>query len=224
MSSGHSASWASIVPRLQEALSPRYEVHRLLGHGGMAGVYLATEARLGREVAIKVISPSLVMDESFVARFEQEARATARMRHTNIVTIYEVDHKDDFLYIAMSYCAGRTLGAVMREESKPMSPEVGLAWLYEVASALDHAHHNGIIHRDIKPGNILLDDEGRALVADFGIAKVADQPGLTSTGFLVGTPAYMSPEQCAGSEITTASDQYSFGRCSLRDAYGREAL
>lgn len=208
---GSSAGWAALLPRLKAALAPKYDVLRLLGHGGMAGVYLADETRLGRKAAIKVISPGLVMDPSFVARFEQEARATARLRHSNIVTIYEVDHKDDFLFIAMSYCSGRTLSAVMREDSGPLDNDVALAWLHEVASALDHAHNRGIVHRDIKPGNILLDEEGRALVTDFGIAKVADQPGLTSTGFLVGTPSYMSPEQCAGSEVTSASDQYSLG-------------
>lgn len=203
--------WQRILPRLQEVVAPRYEVQRLLGWGGMAGVYLAEEVRLKRRVAIKVIAPGLLMDPSQIERFEQEARTTAQLEHPNIVTIYEVNEREDLHYFTMTYVPGRSLGQVMAEASEPLAVEVVTAWLRQVAGALSYAHDRGVVHRDIKPGNILLDGDGNALVGDFGIAKVAEEPGLTRTGMLVGTPAYMSPEQCTTGKVSGASDQYSLG-------------
>ncbi|MEK9507142.1 protein kinase [Gemmatimonadota bacterium Y43] len=203
--------WQRILPRLQEVVAPRYEVQRLLGWGGMAGVYLAEEVRLKRRVAIKVIAPGLLMDPSQIERFEQEARTTAQLEHPNIVTIYEVNEREDLHYFTMTYVPGRSLGQVMAEASEPLAVEVVTTWLRQVAGALSYAHDRGVVHRDIKPGNILLDGDGNALVGDFGIAKVAEEPGLTRTGMLVGTPAYMSPEQCTTGKVSGASDQYSLG-------------
>jgi hypothetical protein len=204
-------AWEVILDRLREALAPRYRVIRLLGYGGMAGVYLAEEVRLERKVAIKVISPTLMVDPAQAERFEQEARTIARLDHPNIVTVYEVDERADLHFFTMTWVAGRTLGHVMNEAAAPLDLEVVRAWLGQVASALAYAHHRGVVHRDIKPSNILLDEAGNALVGDFGIAKVQDQEGLTRTGMLVGTPSYMSPEQCGVGEVTGASDQYALG-------------
>lgn len=203
--------WERILDRLKLVTAGRYDVQRLLGWGGMAGVYLAEEIRLKRRVAIKVIAPGLLMDPSQIERFEQEARTTAQLDHPNIVTIYEVDEREDLHYFTMTYVPGRSLAQVMSEAAAPLPLGVVEAWVRQVASALSYAHHRGVVHRDIKPGNILLDEQGNALVGDFGIAKVAEEPGLTRTGMLVGTPAYMSPEQCTTGKVSGASDQYSLG-------------
>jgi len=204
--------WEAIREKLAGAVAPRYEVRRMLAYGGMAGVYLADEPRLGRQVAIKVMAPGLMLDPSLVDRFEQEARTIAQFSHPNIITIYEVDQRADLHYFVMSYVPGRTLGQVMAESTEPLSADVVRAWLYQIGDALAYAHEHGVIHRDVKPGNVLLDARGNAVVSDFGIAKVADaEAGFTRTGMLVGTPAYMSPEQCGAGRVTEASDQYALG-------------
>jgi serine/threonine-protein kinase len=205
-------AWTALVEQLASATTPRYRVSRLLGFGGMAGVYLADEPRLGRRVAIKVMSPGLMMDPALVTRFEQEARTTAQLSHPNIVTIYDVDERDGLHYFVMEYIEGRTLGQILATDAASRLPiDLVLHWIAQTGSALAYAHRAGVVHRDVKPGNILIDARGDAYVTDFGIAKVADEPGLTRTGFLVGTPAYMSPEQCMGSAVAGASDQYALG-------------
>lgn len=203
--------WEAILERLARATAPRYRILRVLGSGGMAGVYLAEEPRLGRRVAIKVMSPGLMVDPRLVSRFLQEARTTAQLSHPSIVTVYDVDEQDGLHYFVMAYVAGRTLGQLLEERDTPLPIPVVLSWLVQAGGALAYAHRVGVFHRDVKPGNILLDGEGNALVTDFGIAKVADEPGLTHTGMLVGTPAYMSPEQCGVGTVSGASDQYSLG-------------
>ena len=197
--------------KLQEVAAPKYEVRSLIGYGGMAGVYLAHETRLGRDVAIKVMSPSLMMDEALVNRFEQEARTTAQLSHPNIVTILDVEQSENLHYFAMTYVPGRTLAQVMTSAGARLPLGAVATWITQVASALDYAHRRGVIHRDIKPGNIIMDAEGDAHVTDFGIAKVAKEPSLTRTGMLVGTPSYMSPEQCMSGGVTSVSDQYALG-------------
>jgi serine/threonine-protein kinase len=203
--------WEGILDRLARATAPRYRVLRLLGHGGMAGVYLAEEPRLGRRVALKVMAPGLMTDPALVSRFEQEARTTAQLSHPNIVTIYDVDTRDDLHFFVMAFVAGRTLGQITQQNTEPLPARAVLHWFAQAGGALTYAHRMAIVHRDIKPGNIMVDGFGNALVTDFGIAKVADEPSLTRTGFLVGTPTYMSPEQCASAAVTGASDQYSLG-------------
>ena len=202
--------WEKLLPSIRAAVSPRYEIVRLLGQGGMAGVFLADDPRLDRKVAIKVISPGLMMDPEMVKRFEHEARTQAKFQHANIVPIFDVGEKNDLHYLTMPHLPGRSLGEVLSDRV-PLPIEVVQTWLYQVGSALGYAHRRGVVHRDIKPGNVLLDSDGKAMVTDFGIAKAADQPGLTQTGMLIGTPAYMSPEQCETGEVTAASDQYSLG-------------
>ena len=216
----HKASGTRSWRTLKEATLPKYQVQALLGYGGMAGVYLAFEPKLGRDVAIKVMAPNLMLDESLVSRFVQEARTTAQLNHPNIVTIFDVEHSDKLSYFAMTYVPGKTLREVMQSEGRLGIPAVA-TWVSQVAAALDYADQRGVVHRDIKPGNILLDLHGNALVTDFGIAKVASEPSLTRTGMLVGTPAYMSPEQCAGEETTSASDQYALGCVAYRMITGQ---
>ncbi len=216
-----SAPWEAMMDRVREATAPRYEVRRLLGYGGMAGVYLAEEPKLNRRVAIKVMAPSLMMDSSLVRRFRQEAQTIAGLNHPNIITIYDVAEGEDLHYFVMAYLPGRTVGHVMNEAGGPLPVDVIRAWLYQIGSALDYAHGFGIVHRDVKPGNLLLDDRGNAIVTDFGIAKVADREGLTRTGMLVGTPAYMSPEQCSSGEVGAPSDQYSLGAVAYQMLTGQ---
>ncbi|MGH7467058.1 MAG: protein kinase domain-containing protein [Longimicrobiales bacterium] len=214
--------WNVILQKLQRIAAPKYIVKSVLGYGGMAGVYLAEEPRLGRKVAIKVMAPALMIDHRLVERFMQEARTIAQLSHPNIVTIYEVDQREDLHWFTMTLVGGRTLGQVMVDATEPLPIEVVRAWLYQIGDALSFAHQHGIVHRDIKPGNVLLDLRGNALVTDFGIAKVADaDAGLTRTGMLVGTPAYMSPEQCSSGAVTGASDQYSLGAVAYQMLTGQ---
>ncbi len=202
--------WDAIETRLTAATAGKYEIRGLLGYGGMAAVFLADEPSLDRRVAIKVMSPGLMVDPRLVRRFLQEARTTAQLRHPNIVTIYEVQATADLYYFAMTYFPGRSLEAVTRQEGPLPLPVVRL-WLSQAASALGYAHRHGVVHRDVKPSNMLLDDDGNLVVTDFGIAKVRDEESLTRTGMIVGTPAYISPEQTLGREVTGASDQYALG-------------
>src|SRR2546428_771899 len=176
----------------------------------MAPVLLAREVKPNRRVAIKVMSPSLMLAPGMIERFHREAVTVAGLNHPNIVTIYTVEEPDRVQYCVMKYVAGPSLEAVIRKDG-PLPISVVKVWLTQVASALGYAHRRGVVHRDIKPANILLDDEGNAIVTDFGIAKVSREPSLTQIGATVGTPAYMSPEQCQSKEITAASDQYSLG-------------
>ena len=203
--------WETVLLKLRQLTAPKYRVKSILGYGGMAGVYLAEEPRLGRTVAIKVMSPALMLDPSLIDRFVQEARTIAQLTHPNIITIYEVDEREDLHYFVMRHISGRNLGQVMAESSIQLPINVVRAWLYQIGDALGYAHGLGIVHRDVKPSNVLLDARGNALVTDFGIAKVADEPSLTKTGMLVGSPEYMSPEQCSSGRVTGASDQYSLG-------------
>lgn len=209
---GQRKYWESIQEKLTHAAAPKYHVTGLLGYGGMAGVFAAYDPRLGRQVAMKVLSPALMVDATLVERFMQEARTIAQLSHPNIVAIHEVDERDDLHWFAMTYVPGRTLGQVMAETAVPIPVSVVRAWLHQIGDALAFAHAHGIVHRDIKPSNVLLDLHGNALVTDFGIAKLTNvELGLTRTGLLVGTPTYMSPEQCFGGAVTAASDQYSLG-------------
>ncbi len=213
--------WDGVLERLRAVLAPRYRVQTVLGYGGMAGVFLVEDPRLGRQIAIKVMAPGLMVDRRLVERFEQEARTIAQLSHPNIVTIYDVEEREGLHYFSMGYVPGRSLAEVLEDALEPLPIEVVRAWLAQVGGALAYAHRAGIVHRDIKPGNILLDQDGNALVSDFGIAKVADEPSLTRTGMLIGTPSYMSPEQCTTGKVAGASDQYSLGAVAYQMLTGR---
>src|SRR4030081_17330 len=196
---------------LRQATLGEYEILAEVGRGGMATVYLAHDLALDRKVAIKVLAPALLlMGEGMVERFKREARTAAALSHPHIIPIYAVKESEHVLYFVMKYVQGRALDTVIREVGTlpiPMTQTI----LPKVAAALGYAHRHGVIHRDIKSANIMLDEDGWAVVTDFGIAKVLQAQGLTVTGVTVGTPTYMSPEQCATEELTGASDQYSLG-------------
>jgi len=194
---------------LRDATLGEYEILSELGRGGMATVYLAHEIALNRKVAIKVISPHLLADNT-AERFLREARTAAGLSHPNLIPIFSVRETDSILFFVMKFVAGPTVESLIKD-GHTLSIPVVQAILSETAAALGYAHRRGIVHRDVKPGNIMLDEEGRVVVTDFGIARNSESTGLTGTGMSVGTPMYMSPEQCLGDPVSGASDQYSLG-------------
>jgi serine/threonine protein kinase len=176
----------------------------------MGAVYKAYDPTLDRFVALKVLAPHLVWEEEFVERFLREARAAARLKHPNLVTIYDVGRVGGWYYFAMDYVEGQTLAELIQQRGVT-SVEEALRIARPLADALDYAHGQGLIHRDVKPSNIIVDGEGNITLTDFGIARAARAAGLTRTGTVMGTPEYMSPEQAQGDEIDRRTDQYSLG-------------
>jgi hypothetical protein len=196
---------------LQEALAGKYSLETELGRGGMGIVYLALDVRLDRPVALKVLPEHLAKNAELRERFLHEARTAAKLSHPNIVPIHSVDEVGDFVFFAMSYIAGETLGQRIRRQG-PLVPSACARVLREVGFALSYAHAQGVIHRDIKPDNILLEEgSGRALVADFGIAGIVDDSEVLEDGEIVGTVEFMSPEQASGKRLDYRSDLYSLG-------------
>lgn len=187
----------------------RYEIIEEIARGGMATVYKAYDPRLERIVALKIPLPQYAQDRLFVRRFLREARTAAKLEHPNIITIFDVDEHDGMPYFTMQY-VGQTLQELL-EKRGPLPLAEAMPLVNQIASALDYAHARGIVHRDVKPTNILLKQEGQAILADFGIAKAADGVRLTRTGELVGSPPYMSPEQVQGLDVDCLSDIYSLG-------------
>jgi eukaryotic-like serine/threonine-protein kinase len=189
-------------------LPERYLGARYLASGGMATVFAAEDAVLGRAVAVKVLSERFLTDSQAVRRFEREARAAAKAsQHPHVVTIYDIGEHEGRPFIVMELMSGGSLATVLRD-GRP-SREDALRWIGEAAAALDHAHEHGIVHRDVKPGNLLLDEHRRLGVADFGIARLAFESSVTQTGQVLGTAAYVSPEQARGEGASAASDRYS---------------
>lgn len=206
----HSTAVDPLFLSLQEALAGHYALERELGRGGMAVVYLARDVRLDRPVAIKLLPPELAAHDKLRKRFMREARTAARLSHPHIVPIHSVDDVRGYVFYVMSYVDGETLAERVANRG-PLPPREASRVLREVAGALAAAHGQGVVHRDVKPGNILLErGTGRAMVTDFGIARVADG-GETAVGELLGTPEYMSPEQAAGDAVDARSDVYSLG-------------
>ena len=198
-----------------KVLSANYELENEIGRGGMGIVYCARDKRLKREIAVKVLPPELSFRADIRQRFLREAETAAQLNHPNIVPIYTVEERDNLVYFVMAYIKGDNLGQRLQQHG-PMPPVEVRRILREVADALAYAHHRNVIHRDIKPDNIIIDEEtGRAMVTDFGIARALTDSGdsrLTATGMAIGTPAYMSPEQSAGDQaIDGRSDLYSLG-------------
>jgi eukaryotic-like serine/threonine-protein kinase len=204
------SAWAEVVQRLRRATQGEFEIGRELGRGAMAAVFLAHEVSLDRKVAIKVMSPGLLMDEGMAERFRREAITIANLNHPNIVSVHSVRQAQGLHFFVMRHIRGRSLEQVIQQASRLPIPIVR-SILFQVGSALSYAHRSGVVHRDIKPANILIDEDGNAVVTDFGIAKVAELPSETHPGALIGTPAYMSPEQCSGDDVSGASDQYALG-------------
>ena len=192
-------------------LPPRYRDVRPIAHGGMGEIFLAVDQDLGREVAIKVLAERFAKDHDLRERFKREALAAARLSgNHNIVTIFDVGEHAGRPIIVMEYLSGGSLDKRI-DGKKPGDTAQVLDWLGEAASALDAAHAAGIVHRDVKPGNLLLDDRGHLKVADFGIASAAGMDSFTQTGTVLGTAGYLSPEQARGERATAASDRYALG-------------
>src|SRR4051812_29692997 len=192
------------------ALNGQYEIEREIGRGGMGVVYLARDLRLDRMVAIKTLPPAMQGDATVRERFLREARTAARLNHPNIVPIHRADEVGGQVFFVMGFVDGDSLAAKITSE--PLSPRDGLPILRDVAQALGYAHKQGVIHRDVKTENILLDTvSGRAMVTDFGIARVAAAAPLTATGQVLGTVYYLSPEQVADENVDARSDIYALG-------------
>ncbi|MGH7568815.1 MAG: serine/threonine-protein kinase [Gemmatimonadales bacterium] len=200
----------ALLERLRMVFSGEYEVEQELARGGMAVVFKATEVALQRLVALKVLPPDLGITVHAVERFKREARMAAELDHPNIIPVYRVGQVGGILHIVMKFIEGRALDAMVEAQGALPVPVV-LAVLRAATRALAFAHERDIIHRDVKSANILVDTDGRVMVSDFGIALRASDATLTAVGTLIGTPAFMSPEQCAGRRAGPQSDQYSLG-------------
>jgi serine/threonine protein kinase len=198
-----------------------YEIVRELGQGGMGVVYEAIQKPLDRRVALKLLHPHMAARPEFSARFIEEARKVARLSHSAIIEIYDFGQVNDTYYLALKYVDGKPLDAVLARERLTITQAVNV--LLCLADALSHAHTLGIVHRDVKPGNIFLDKIGKVVLGDFGIAKDLDPSvqGLTNPGEVIGTPAYMSPEQAQGKAVAAATDVYSLGVLAFEIVGGR---
>lgn len=196
------------------------QITELIGKGGMASVYKAHQPSLNRNVAVKVLAPYLAHDKDFVRRFEQEARSTANLTHPNVVNIFDIGESEGYHFIVMEYVDGVSLKEILDKNGAFPEPR---AWhiISQVASALDYAHSRGVIHRDVKPANILVSDKDHVTLTDFGIAKAIEGSRLTQTGTILGTPEYMSPEQATGGPVDARSDIYSLGVVAYEMLGGR---
>ena len=206
--SGESAE--ALLQIARRELADDYEVEREIGRGGMAIVIRAVEHQLRRPVALKILPPELALGAAVVERFKREAQMAAALDHPNIIPIYRVGQSESLLYLAMKLVEGRALDGVLASQGALPIPVVLLV-LRAATDALTFAHEHGIVHRDIKGGNILIDREGRVIVTDFGVARAIENASMTTTGSVIGTPYFMSPEQCAGKVARPQSDQYSLG-------------
>jgi eukaryotic-like serine/threonine-protein kinase len=200
----------SLRDSVQALFGRELEMQDELGRGGMAAVYAAFDPALQRRVAVKVLLPELAAETGMSEKFLQEARTVASLQHPHVVTVYGVRASDTAQAIVMQFVEGRSLDTVLKGKSRLPIPVAGLI-LAQAASGLQHAHDRGIVHRDVKPANVLLDHDGRAIVSDFGIARRETAPRTTATGFVIGTWSYMSPEQRSAQAVGPATDQYAFG-------------
>ena len=189
----------------------KYEIIRELGRGGFATVYEARDTTLNRIVALKVLHSQPANDIRFIQRFQQEASIAANLDHPHIVTIYEVGEDAGQHYLAMTLLPGQTLDELLANVQGPLLLEQTVSIVEQIAGALDYVHERGLVHRDVKPSNIIVDDTGQSTLLDFGIVRAADGTALTTIGTVMGTPQYMSPEQAEGGEVDARSDVYSLG-------------
>jgi len=197
-------------PLTGRLLDGRYAVTARIAHGGMATVYRATDTRLDREVALKVMHAELARDEEFVRRFIGEAKSVARLSQENVVAVYDQGADGPFLYLTMEYVPGRTLKQLLRDSGR-FSPATALEIMAGVLDGLAAAHVSGIVHRDVKPENVLVTADGRIKVTDFGLARALSAAGHTRAGLLIGTVAYVPPEQVTGGTTGPGGDVYSAG-------------
>ncbi len=205
------AGMDDLSSRLQEMLGPEYVVEKRVGAGGYAVVFLVHDIGLKRRLAVKVIRPGVFASQTPLQRFRREAETIAQLVHPNIVPLHFIGQKDDFIYLAMGFVDGGSLADRLARDGPLPASDVRRA-LIDVASALEHAHRRNVIHRDIKPQNVLVDSEtGRVLVADFGLARSGDGEGLTGSGVVLGTPEYLAPEQLLGDPVDHRADIYALG-------------
>jgi eukaryotic-like serine/threonine-protein kinase len=188
----------------------RYRLERPLGHGGMASVYLARDTELDRPVAVKLLAENLSRDELFRERFVREARLAAGLSHPNVVSVYDAGEEGGRPYIVMECVEGEDVEDLLARR-KRLPPDEAVALAFQACLGLEHAHAAGLVHRDVKPQNLLVRRDGTLKVADFGIARAAEATSLTQVGTVLGTAAYLSPEQLGGEEVTPAADVYSLG-------------
>src|SRR6476660_6369947 len=200
-------------------LAGRYRVLDRLGSGGMATVYLAEDERLGRKVAVKRLHSD--SPEDAARRFECEAKVGASLSHPNLVTVFDTVAVDEGVLIVMEYVEGENLAQLMARERVPAEQAVSI--IRQVAGALDHAHQAGVVHRDVKPANILIAPDGKAKVVDLGIATASERTQITAAGTVLGTPSYMAPEQLEGGAITKSVDLYALGAVAFELLSGRKA-
>lgn len=193
-----------------DLLAGRYRMQDDIARGGMGRVIAAHDERLHRQVAVKLLKDELVQDPRFVERFRREARAVAALSHPNVATVFDYGEDDECHFIVMEYAEGKDLARVLREDG-PMSVDRATRIAGQVCNALAHAHTVGVVHRDVKPANIIIGSADKVKVTDFGIARAVGDTSLTATGSVLGTAQYISPEQAAGEEVTPATDVYSLG-------------
>lgn len=198
------------ITALRRATGSRYRIMKRLGGGGMATVYRAEQMPLGRDVVVKVLHPHLARDPEMAERFRREAEAAAQLVHPFICPLLDFGRSGDTVYIVMPHLGGGSLADKVQRD-RAVSPAVLAAAAAQVAVGLDHAHRRGVVHRDVKPDNILFDDDGNALITDFGIATARFHGRLTASGRAMGTPHYMSPEQAMGKLVDGRSDLYALG-------------
>ncbi len=209
-----------LLAQVRVVLGGEYEIERECGRGGMAAVFKALDVSLRRPVALKVMLPSASNGGAVADRLRREARSAAALDHPNIVPIYQVGDAGGIHYIVMKYIEGRSLDAIVDDQGA-LPIAVVVAVLRAMASALAYAHERGTVHRDIKSSNILIDQEGRVYVSDFGLARAAEDSKVTPSGAVMGTPQFMSPEQCAGAPVGPQGDQYSLGIVAFQMLAGK---
>src|SRR5947209_8988563 len=197
-----------LAPRA--VVGDRYELDERIAVGGMGEVWRAHDRVLSRDVAVKVLKPEYAADPTFLTRFRNEAKHTAALSHPGIANVFDYGEVDNTAYLVMELVHGQALSQVLAQEG-PLAPDRALDIVGQAALALAAAHDAGVVHRDVKPGNLLIRPDGVVKVTDFGIARALDAAAVTQTGFVVGTAAYLSPEQAAGKPATPASDVYAPG-------------
>lgn len=220
LSTRQRAALKDLFDAVKLAVEDRYRVSEMLGRGGMGAVFLAEDLRLGRMVAIKVLRPELAEESASVARFQREVRIAALLDHPNIIPVYAVEEVGDLHYFVMKYLRGNSLDELLQEQLLPVEQSRRILW--QAARGLGHAHRRGVIHRDVKPSNIMVDENGQAVITDFGISKaVHSNTHYTSTGQMLGTPQYLSPEQARDLPADGRSDQYSLAVVGYQMLVGR---
>ena len=198
----------------------KYQISEEIGRGGMGAVYKGYDPLLDRTVAVKILAPHLVWEQAFLERFLREARAAARLQHPNIIPVHDVGQEGDNYYFVMAYLPGPSLKQLIAQKGR-LAPAEALSILRQLASALDYAHSKGLIHRDVKPANVMFNEQGQAVLTDFGIVKAAAESRLTGTGASIGTPHYMAPEQVMSQEVDARTDEYALGIIAFEMLTGR---